>query len=262
MRLAVADAELDPVVAVAIVAAALAVEPDDAVIASMSAWSTNSLCGAFLPPGQNRDASAAILAQAAQVLLNSAEPASGRQLAAARAFVASAPETSVLRSWLDGHVPDGVVLDSDLRWVILGRLVARGAAGEDEIDAEGELDKSAQGETQVARLRALLPTEMAKAMAWELLMSSADASNYVLYATAEGFWHPAQTKLTARYVPRYFKEIGETASFRSGWVVQRVAQYAFPWTAVETSTVKRHQEAAGEQDVERQHPPAGHRYRR
>jgi aminopeptidase N len=70
-------------------------------------------------------------------------------------------------------------------------------------------------------------------------MTDPAVSNYELYALAGGFWHPAQTDLTAPYVERYFAEIAATAGFRQGWVVGRVAELAYPRTAVSHDTLER-----------------------
>jgi aminopeptidase N len=238
MRLAVADAELDPNIAVAIVAALLGTETDGSVINSLTRWSAEVLCSAYLPAGPARDASLSVLAQAATVLLNACEPASARQLAAARAFVAMTPDEQVLQAWFGGKVPDGVELDADLRWAILARLVSRGVADEGQIADELERDRSATGEANAIRLRALRPTAEAKAEAWHMLMQDKEASNYHLYAAAEGFWHSAQTELTAPYVPRFFDEIAGTAAFRSNWLLSTLGVQAFPKTAVEARTVE------------------------
>jgi aminopeptidase N len=69
-------------------------------------------------------------------------------------------------------------------------------------------------------------------------MTDAEVANYELYAACEGFWHPAQVDLTAPYVDRYFAEIGGTDKFRSGWVVARSAQAAFPRLAIDQRVVE------------------------
>jgi aminopeptidase N len=172
------------------------------------------------------------------VLLEASEPGSGRQLAVARAFVALTPDDRLLHAWFGGEVPEGVELDADLRWAILARLVSRGLADEGHIENEKQRDRSATGETNAIRLRALRPTAEAKAEAWQLLMQDKDASNYHLYAAAEGFWHPAHTALTAQYVERFFDEIAGTVEFRSAWLVSTLGLSAFPKTAVEHRTVE------------------------
>ncbi|MDR3359766.1 MAG: aminopeptidase N, partial [Bifidobacteriaceae bacterium] len=60
----------------------------------------------------------------------------------------------------------GLALDTDLRWDLLSGLVAAGRAGEDRIDAQLDLDRTAAGLEQAAGLRAAQPTPEAKAAAW------------------------------------------------------------------------------------------------
>jgi aminopeptidase N len=67
-------------------------------------------------------------------------------------------------------------------------------------------------------------------------MTDAEASNSLLYATAKGFWQPDQPA-TDPYVPRYFADIAGTAAFRSGWVLSRLAELAYPRTAVRRGTL-------------------------
>ena len=73
----------------------------------------------------------------------------------------------MLRGLLDGtRTLDGLTVDTDARWALLHRLVAIGAAGAAEIDAEAERDRTATGERQAATARALLPTAESKAETW------------------------------------------------------------------------------------------------
>ena len=76
-------------------------------------------------------------------------------------------------------------------------------------------------------------------------MQPSELSAYELYATADGFFDPRQTDLTAAYVPRYFAEIGATADFRSGWVLGGVATKAFPSTAATPETVQLAEQTLG-----------------
>jgi len=100
-------------------------------------------------------------------------------------------------------------------------------------------DNTTQGAVNAAKCRASRPEPLAKLRAWETLMTDAQCSNYELYALAEGFWQPEHNVLTAPFVARYFDEIGGTAALRSGWVLARLAQYAYPWTAVHATTLER-----------------------
>ena len=238
LRLAVADAELDPVIAADVVEALLRTEPDEAVITSVGTWALDSLAARYLPAGPVRDGGCGRIAASARALLAAADPGSGRQLAAARLFVGATDDLAEVRAWLGGDAPEGLELDPDLRWVLLGKLVAHDQAGPSEIEALAAEDPSAQGADHAARLRALAPTPEAKSAAWHMLIFDRVASNYELYATAAGFWHPAQTELTAPYVGRYFAEINSTVAIRGDWVVKRLASHAYPWTHVEQNTLE------------------------
>jgi aminopeptidase N len=238
VRLAVADAELDPAAAVRIAAAALAHEPDDAVVASMGRWALDVPALTYLPAGGARDDAVKALANATSTRAASAPAGSGLQLVAARAYIGTSSNFVRLAAWLEGDAPPGLQMDQELRWTVLAHLVANGAAGPEEIEAELRRDASAQGATHAARCRALVPTAEAKATAWQLIFEDRDASNYTLYATAEGFWHAGQNDLTEPYVQRFFEQINHTATLRSGWVVDRLALYAYPHTAVAQRTVE------------------------
>ena len=76
----------------------------------------------------------------------------------------------MLRGWLDGDdVPAGLTIDTELRWALLQALVANGAAGAAEIEAELDRDRTASGEREAALARALVPTPEAKAETWRAL---------------------------------------------------------------------------------------------
>jgi aminopeptidase N len=241
LQLTVADAELDPVRAVDIVIGALPAETDDAILATVGRWVQHTVAGSYLSETARADALARISAVMLTVA-SAGEPGSGRQLAAARLAIAATPDTVLLRRWLaNDHLPAGLVIDTELRWAVLARLAQLGAVSEDEIDAEAAADHSSQGGVHAARCRAARPNASAKRAAWQTLMTDAERPNYELYAIAEGFWPPEQAALTAPYVARYFDEIASTAKLRSGWVVDRLALVAYPWTAVEPATLERTQ---------------------
>jgi aminopeptidase N len=162
---------------------------------------------------------------------------SGRALAAARAFVAASADAAALRSWLAGEVPNGVVLDVELRWAVVRRLCELGELSAAELAEEARLDHSTEGEVHAARCAASRPDPEAKQAAWQTLMCDPEASNSLLYANAQGFWQPGQDALTDLYVGRFFDEIAATARLRSGWVLGRLAGLAYPRTAVRAATV-------------------------
>jgi aminopeptidase N len=236
LQLAVADADLAPSAAIDIGTAAVPAEDNDTVLSAVLAWAIGPLGGAYLSP-EARPAALTAIAQAAATALDASPPGSGRQLAALRGLIAAETDAGRLRGVLAGAVPDGVRLDPDLRWRVVGRLCTLGEFRPADIDAELRADDSSEGAEQAAYCRAARPDAAAKDAAWELLMHDSAVANSVLYATATGFWRPAQHALTAPYVERYFAEIVATAQLRSGWVVGRLAALAFPWTSVDRATL-------------------------
>jgi aminopeptidase N len=239
LRLAVADAELDPAAALEIAVAAIAEEPNDAVVSSVLGWTVGSLIATF-HPAQTRPAAMARIAGAVLTAVRAAEPGSGRQLAAVRGLATCWSDVDRIRQWADGQaLPDGLVVDAELRWSLLHRLAVLGKFSPAEIAEEAARDNTTQGAAHAARCRAAVPEPMAKVRAWETLMSDPDCSNYELYALAEGFWQPEQNVLTAPFVARYFDEIAATARLRMGRAVGRVAALAYPWTAVHPVTLER-----------------------
>jgi aminopeptidase N len=73
---------------------------------------------------------------------------------------------------------------------------------------------------------------------WTTIVSDRSLSNYDLYALCEFFFRPGQLDLTAPYVERYFTDIPQTATFRSGAVVDASAKLVFPRFAVSEPTLE------------------------
>jgi len=192
------------------------------------------------------------LADLAHELLGTAEPGSDLQLVYMQALVgvATAPaHLAVLRGILDGTGrPDGLTVDSDLRWALLRRLVARGAAGAPEIDAELRRDRSAAGERHAVACTAAIPTSDAKESAWQRILSGT-LSNSLLRATLEGFTEPDHRDLLEPFADRYFAEIGRVWSDLGGGTAQRFARDGFPSGAVTERTVASADACLGRDDL-------------
>jgi aminopeptidase N len=235
LRDATADGELDPRTGFGVVLAALPTETSDIAVGSMVGWAQSHLMGVVLPYEEYRAQLSAVLTER----LASVEAGSSVQLMVVRATIRTTADAGLLRGWLDGtNVPDGITVDADLRWLITLQLARLGAIDDAGIDAELARDTSSEGIVHATRCRAALPTAEAKERAWAQITTDADVSNYELYAAGEGFWHPAQTELTAPYVERFFAEIAGTEKLRSGWVVARSALLAFPVYAVDKTTTQ------------------------
>lgn len=197
-----------------------------------------------------------LLTDALRFRLDTAPAGSDVQLAAVNALTGSVLPASVLddmRGWLsDVRVPEGLTVDTDLRWRLLHALVAHGAADEARIDEEAAADPTATGARQAERARALLPTAEAKERAWLRAVHDDTLPNAVTEAVVAGFAHPAQRALLAPYVERYFAEVGEVWQRRTSEHAQSVVVGLFPSWAVEKSTV----EAADAWLADESHPPA------
>ncbi|HEV8175910.1 MAG TPA: aminopeptidase N [Actinoplanes sp.] len=232
---AVVDGERPVAELVAQVVAALPVETDVVIVEDVLK-TTRGLVDRYSTP-ETRPAALQFIAQACDRMLAAASAGGSRQLAAARGLIGASVDIAMLRGWLDGDgVPDGLAVDTDLRWLILYRLVVLGAAGPDAIDAEFATDRSATGEQWAARCRAAVPSADAKAAAWATLISDTAVSNRIAESAAAGFWHPEQLALTDPYVERYFAEMPAMMEVRSGFSAERVALRAYPTVVVEPRT--------------------------
>ncbi|NYF54693.1 aminopeptidase N [Micromonospora purpureochromogenes] len=229
------DGERPVAAVVALITAALPAETE-VIIAEDVLTLSRGLIDRYLDP-MARDAALLRVAGACAALLAGAPAGGSLQLAAARGLIAASTDAGLLTGWLAGDgVPDGLAVDTDLRWALLLRLVVLGAAGEPEIAAQAAADRSATGAERAACCRAALPDAEAKRVAWEIVTSSTELSNRLVEATAEGFWQPEQVELTAPYVERYFADMPAAARLRTAWTADRVTTLAFPRYAVAQPT--------------------------
>ena len=195
-----------------------------------------------------------LLADLAHELLVAAEPGSELQLVYVQALltVATTPaQLAVLRGVLDGTGrPGGLPVDPDLRWSLLRRLVACGAAGAADIEAELGRDRSAAGERHAVACTAAVPTPEAKESAWQRILSGT-LPNSLLRATLEGFAEPDHRHLLEPFADRYFAEVGGVWTDLPGGTAQRFARDAFPSGAVTERTL-----ASADACLEREELPA------
>ncbi|MFK3984021.1 aminopeptidase N [Micromonospora sp. NPDC050397] len=232
---AVTDGERPVADLVALILAALPAETEVIVVEDVLKLS-RTLIDRYLDP-ERRLTALGHVAQACDRLLAGAPAGGSVQLAAARGLIGASVDAARLAGWLAGEaVPDGLAVDTDLRWALVGRLVVLGAAGEPEIAAELASDPSATGAERAARCRAALPDPAAKERAWQIVINDTSLSNRLVEANAAGFWQPEQAELTAPYVERYFDEMPAAARRRTAWTADQVAKLAFPQYAVEQRT--------------------------
>ena len=233
------DAELSARDYVALVLAGLTAETDINLVTATLRQATTALT--FYADPEWAPTGWADLSRTARTALAAAEPGSGFQLAWARAYASSArsgEDLAALRGWLDGNgVPDGLTVDTELRWTVLQSLVANGAAGAADVDAELAADRTASGEREAAYAHALVPTAENKAAVWALLTGPDALPNWRNRALLQGFTHPAQVELTAPYRERYFATVDQVWAQRDSEPAQEFVQLAYPAYLVEEDTV-------------------------
>jgi aminopeptidase N len=182
------------------------------------------------------------LSAAVHDALLAAAPSSDQQLAHARALIATAgtdAELDLLAGLLAGTstVP-GLTVDTDLRWSILGRLVAMGRVGQEAIDAELARDDTASGRRSATAMRAAIPTAEGKARAWEAAVHDTALPNALLEATLSGFGIPEHRELVRPYRDRYFEVVREVWGARSVEMAATVATALYPHLLIEEETLQ------------------------
>jgi aminopeptidase N len=246
---AVVDGERPVADLVALVLTALPVESEVVVVEDVLRLS-RGLVDRYATPA-TRPAALEMIAQAADRLLAAAAPGESRQLAAARGLIGSTVDTARLQAWLAGEgVPEGLTVDADMRWLILYRLSVLGEAGEGDIAAEYDGDRSATGEQWAVRCRAARPDASSKAAAWAAVVGDASLSNRLAELTASAFWQPEQIELLTPYVERYFADMPEMMRVRSGMSAEKTAVAAYPNVMVSPETRRLAAELLAREDLD------------
>jgi aminopeptidase N len=195
-----------------------------------------------------------LIASTLRDLLWRAEPGSDRQLAYAQALagVATSPDDlALLTGLLAGSVTvEGLIVDTELRWLLLHRLASRGAAGPTEIDAELARDATDAGARHAATCRAAIPDPVAKAEAWDQIVGG-QLANATFRATLDGFADPDAEELLAPYTERYFGVVGGIWRDWSSDMAQFFTEHAYPSWEIMPVVI-----AATEDYIERTDPPA------
>jgi aminopeptidase N len=188
-----------------------------------------------------REAGLSRWAAACEKRLRAAAPGGDHQLAWARALaaVARSPEQlALLSGLLDGAQSiKGLAVDTELRWALLQRLAATGAAGDQAIEAELARDRTAAGERYAATCRAARPTAQAKAEAWASVVESDTLPNAVQHAVIVGWVQPDQRELLAPYTAKYFSVAKEIFESRTHEIGQQIIVGLYPSLQIEQATL-------------------------
>ncbi len=177
--------------------------------------------------------------------------AAGDALKLAIGFAATAQtdnQLARLGAWLAGSdLPEGLVINAELRTQILFTLAARGRARQEDIDALPRLDL-VTGAVNRATCLARQPDLAAKEAAWTAALSPAEPFR-IAEASASGIWVPGQEELMAGYRDRYFTEALPVLAARRSRTRSRLGRALFPAPLISEETIEAANAAMPADDV-------------
>ncbi|WP_205475003.1 aminopeptidase N [Nocardioides sp. SYSU D00038] len=224
------DAEMTAHQFVALVLSGLGSETDAFGVSRLPAYAAQAVHQYSAP--ERRAALRTTWEQGVRALLHDAAPGSDHQLSFARAFAAAAHSDAALdelEALLDGSlVLDGLAVDADLRWTLVGSLARNGRADAARIADELSRDNTISGQEHAASALALRPLAEAKAQAWQDAVVRDDVPNETQRSIVTSFQVPGQDDVLEPYVERYL-EVADTLWEEKG--TQRastVLEYMFP----------------------------------
>jgi aminopeptidase N len=219
------DAELPAWAYVETVLAGAAVEDDPAQVQTLLRQATTATTR-YVPAGDRAELLCR-LADAWWASAAAATPGGDLQLGYVKAFLEVAADERVDGLLGDG-VPAGLVVDAELRWLVLRRLAALGRAGGDRLDAELRRDPTAAGERQHAAALAARPLAAAKEQAFAVLTEDPELTNDLARAVAGGFWQRGQEELSRPWAARYFDALPGIWAGRGPAVAQQITGLLYP----------------------------------
>ncbi|WP_395656705.1 aminopeptidase N [Nocardioides sp.] len=156
-----------------------------------------------LDPGAATEAVAVLAATCATGLLHATDPDLAEGFATG--FAETTHDAAALAGWLAADGVGSLPLTPALRWRVVRRLAALGAADAGAIEAERVRRPGLDADLGAAAALAARPTADAKEAAWAVA-AAPDVGNRLLTAVLEGLWSVEQADLLAPYVDRYLSE--------------------------------------------------------
>jgi aminopeptidase N len=190
----------------------------------------------------HRDELRARWEQGVRELLLDAAPGSDHQLTFARAYAyAATSDTAVgeVAGLLDGSFTvEGLDVDQDMRWVLLAALSAAGRAGQSEIDAELERDKTISGQEKAAAALAAQPSREAKEAAWARVMDP-ETPNETSSQIVLNIFRSADAETSAALVDDYLEAAEKALDVLGFHKASDVLEFGFPLPAASADLVAR-----------------------
>jgi aminopeptidase N len=201
----------------------------------------------------NRPVAGKALADTAFEGTSAAQPGSDRQLAWARAFIGAArsPEhLATVRGLLDGDVPfEGLVVDTELRWLVVRSLASAGEVDEEPIAAEARRDPTDRGARHAAAASASRPDPAAKEEAWRVAVKETSLPLAMTAEIMSAFHQFGQEELLTPYVERYFTVLPEVWESRDLPDALAFVDRMYPRLIVSRDTVERTDRHLAGEDV-------------
>ena len=183
------------------------------------------------------------LATGLDKLISISNPGSDRQLALVRTFSAVATteeQITKVAQILDGTKKiEGLVVDTDLRWALLRRLVVVGKRGEKEIEEELKKDDTVMGREHAAGARAAMPSLEAKQKAWDQVINNENLTNSELHSILAGISYMDHEEVLKNFVDKYFDSVSSLWNARTHEIGQSLVTGLFPSTNINMDVVKK-----------------------
>lgn len=165
------------------------------------------------------------------------------QLVKAFAQLANTPAHAVILSDLaSGRARlDGLTIDTDLGWELLGGLVLTGKAAEAEIADALAKDNTSNGQQHAARLRAMIPTAAAKKAVVDELLTNDTLPNAIVRHMTMGYTHVNDPALLEPHVDQYFESLQHVWESRTYKMAEYIVDGLFPTPLVSDELVQASQ---------------------
>lgn len=145
------------------------------------------------------------------------------------AYASTPTHAAALAGLRDGSAPlEGLEIDTDLGWEILGGLVLNRAAGQPEIDAALAADNTSNGQQAAARASATIPSLEGKRAAFDSLIDSDALPNAIVRNVTVGFQHVNDPSVLEPFIEPYFAALNDVWATRTYKIAEYVVVGLYP----------------------------------